>query len=119
MVEDQQIPRTPVKTSLGLQENIEGLLCYVLGWVSGVIFLILEKESKFVKFHAMQSLITFLGLFVINFVIGMIPLIGWLISILSFPIGLILWILLMYKAFKGEMYKLPIVGEIAEKQINK
>ncbi|MCD5384261.1 DUF4870 domain-containing protein [candidate division WOR-3 bacterium] len=107
------------KTSLGLDENIEGLLCYVLGWITGIVFLVLEKENKFVKFHAMQSLVTFLVLFVVSLVIGMIPFVGVIISPLIGLLGLILWILLMYTAFKGERFKLPIVGDFAEKQISK
>jgi len=47
------------KTSTGLQENIAGLLCYVLGWVTGIIFLFIEKENKFVRFHAVQSIVVF------------------------------------------------------------
>ncbi len=107
------------KTSLGLDENIEGCLCYVLGWITGIVFLVLEKENKFVKFHAMQSLVTFLVLFVVSLVIGMIPFVGVIISPLIGLLGLILWILLMYTAFKGERFKLPIVGDFAEKQISK
>lgn len=107
------------KTALGISENIESLLCYVLGWVTGIVFLVLEKENKFVRFHAMQSLTTFLPLFIISMVIGIIPFIGLIISILITPLGLILWILLMYKAFKGERFKLPVVGDFAEKQISK
>lgn len=107
------------KTSVGLDENIEGLLCYVLGWVSGIVFLIIEKKSKFVKFHALQSIITFLALFVIGMVAGWIPVFGFIISLVLWPIQIILWILLIYKAYKGEMFKLPIVGDIAEKQANK
>jgi uncharacterized membrane protein len=108
-----------IKTALGIDENIEGLLCYVLGWITGIVFLVLEKENKFVRFHAMQSLATFLVLFIILVIIGMIPFIGWVISILISIFMLILWLFLMYKAFKGERYKLPIVGEFAEKQISK
>jgi uncharacterized membrane protein len=107
------------KTALGIDENIEGLLCYVLGWITGIVFLVLEKENKFVRFHAMQSLGTFLVLFIILVIIGMIPFIGWVISILISIFMLILWLFLMYKAFKGERYKLPIVGEFSEKQIGK
>ena len=107
------------KTALGLDENIVGLLCYVLGWITGIIFLVLEKENKFVRFHAIQSLATFLTLFLIVTVIGWIPIIGWIISILITPLGLILWLLLMYKAYKGERFKLPIAGDFAEKQISK
>ncbi|MCL0102682.1 DUF4870 domain-containing protein [Dehalococcoidia bacterium] len=107
------------KTALGLDENIAGLLCYVLGWITGIIFLVLEKENKFVRFHAMQSLATFLALFAISMVSGWIPVIGWIISVLIAPLGFILWILLMYKAYKGERFKLPIAGDFAEKQISK
>ena len=107
------------KTALGIEENIEGLLCYVLGWITGIVFLVLEKENKFVRFHAMQSLATFLVLFIILVIIGMIPFVGWVISILISIFMLFLWLFLMYKAFKGERYKLPIVGEFAEKQIGK
>lgn len=104
------------KTSLGIDENLAGALCYVLGLITGLLFLFLEKESNFVKFHAMQSIITFGGITVIVTAIGWFPIIGWLISILSMPLTLVLWILLMVKAFQGEKYKLPIVGDFAEEQ---
>jgi uncharacterized membrane protein len=105
------------KTGMGLEENIAGLLCYVLGWITGIVFLVLEKESKFVKFHAMQSIATFLPLTVIVWIIGLIPFIGWIIAPLIGLLSLILWLILMFKAYQGEMYKLPIVGDFAEKQI--
>ncbi|MGI6776633.1 MAG: DUF4870 domain-containing protein [Acetivibrionales bacterium] len=107
------------KTSTGLTENLEALFCYVLGFITGIIFLIIEKDSKFVRFHAIQSIATFLPLVVINYIVGILPLIG---GILSFFIGVlefVLWILLMYKAYKKVWFKLPIVGDIAEQQINK
>lgn len=106
-------------TSLGLDENVEALLCYLFGWVTGIIFLILEKENKLVRFHAMQSLITFLFLSIVSVLINTIPFVGWLISPILWFIGLILWVVLMYKAFRGEKYKLPFAGEIAEQQIDK
>lgn len=105
------------KTVLGIDENIEGLLCYVLGFITGIIFLVLEKDNKFVRFHAMQSIAVFLALFVISMVIGIIPILGWLLSSLLGLVSLILWILLMFKAYQGELYKLPIAGDFAEKQI--
>jgi len=107
------------KTALGIDENIEGLLCYILGFITGILFLVLEKENRFVRFHAMQSIATFLPLFVISMVLGFIPIIGWVISPLIGLVGLTLWLLLMYKAFKGEKYKLPIAGDFAEQQIGK
>jgi uncharacterized membrane protein len=105
------------KTALGIDENMEGLLCYVVGFITGILFLVLEKDNKFVRFHAMQSIVTFLALFVILMVIGIIPFIGWILSGLIGLVGLILWLLLMFKAYQGEMYKLPIAGDFAEKQI--
>ena len=105
------------KTSLGMDENVEGLLCYVLGWLTGIIFLVAEKKSKFVKFHAAQSLIVFLGLTVLVLIFGWIPFIGWVIAAIIDIIGFILWVLLMYKAYQGEKYKLPWVGDFAEKMV--
>lgn len=64
------------KTALGIDENIEGLLCYVLGFITGILFLVLEKDNKFVRFHAMQSIVTFLAFFVVSMVIGFIPILG-------------------------------------------
>jgi uncharacterized membrane protein len=104
------------KTSLGLDENIEGLLCYVLGWITGIIFLLLEKDSEFVRFHAMQSLITFLGLGILALILGYI---SGMLSMLIGLVELVLWILGMYKAYKGEMYKFPVIGDIAEEQAKK
>lgn len=107
------------KTVLGVEENIEALLCYVLGWVSGLIFLLLEKDNKFVRFHALQSLATFLVLFVGATILSLIPILGILINLVLWPFGLVLWIILMIKAYKGEKFKLPIVGDFAEEQLNK
>lgn len=101
------------KSSLGMDENVAALLSYVLGWITGIIMLVAEKESNFVRFHAMQSLVVFLAIFII----GMIPIIGWILNIILVPLGLILWILLMYKAYQGEKFKLPIAGNFAESQI--
>jgi uncharacterized membrane protein len=108
---------TKSKTSMGLEPNLAGLLCYVLGWVTGIIFFILEKEDKFVRFHAMQSIVTFGIITVASIIFSFIPIIGaiigWLLSILA----LILWIVLMVKAYQGQKYKLPWVGDFAEKQV--
>ncbi|MCF8031127.1 MAG: DUF4870 domain-containing protein [Desulfohalobiaceae bacterium] len=105
------------KTALGIDENVEALLCYVLGWLTGILFLFLEQENRFVRFHAMQSLVVFLTLFVLSLVVGLIPIIGTLISILILPVSLILWILLMFKAFQGEKYKLPWAGDFADNKV--
>ncbi|MDZ7663108.1 DUF4870 domain-containing protein [Thiohalophilus sp.] len=104
------------KTTLGIDQNIEAVLCYVLGWLTGIVFLLLEKENRFVRFHAMQSLVVFLALFVLSLIVGWIPVIG-LLSPVIFLLAVILWILLMVKAFQGEIYKLPWAGDFAEKQV--
>jgi uncharacterized membrane protein len=101
-----------------MKPNVAGLLCYVAGWVTGLIFFLIEKESKFVRFHAIQSIAAYVVLFVIYLILWFIPVIGWIINIFL-AIGMfILWIFLMYKAYHGVKYKLPIVGNFAEKQSN-
>ncbi|WP_048150382.1 DUF4870 domain-containing protein [Palaeococcus ferrophilus] len=107
------------KTSLGLEENIEGALAYLLGPVTGIALLLLEKESKFVRFHAMQSTIIFLGIIVLQIILGIIPFLGWLLAVLLNLLGLVVWIVGMLKAYQGELYKFPIVGDIAEGQLEK
>ena len=105
------------KSSTGLEANLAGALTYVLGPITGILFFVLEKESKFVRFHAMQSTITFVALFVISLVLGMIPILGWLMLLPFQLLVLVLWVFLMFKAFKGEKYKLPTIGDLAERQV--
>ncbi len=100
------------RSSTGLDENVAGFFCYLLGFITGIVFLVVEKESRFVKFHAKQSTITFLGLLVLMIVIGWIP----ILNILIFVFSLILWLVLMVKALRGEKYLLPIVGRLAEEK---
>lgn len=102
----------------GLDRNVAGLLCYVLGFVTGIIFFVIEKD-KYVRFHALQSIFTFGTLFILNYVLLAIPIIGWIGNILLAPLTFILWIVLMVKAYQGETFKLPVFGELAEKQLNK
>jgi len=102
------------KTSTGLEENIASGLCYVFGWLSGLILLLIEKESKEVRFHAMQSIIVFGGFNILNIVLS-ISIIGIPLIPLLGVIALIVWILLMVKGFQGKRYKLPVVGDLAEK----
>jgi uncharacterized membrane protein len=106
-------------SSTGLDPNLAGLLCYLLGLITGIVFLIIEKESRFVRFHAYQSLAVFGALFVLSLIAGFIPVIGTLIGILLAPVGLIVWILLMVKAYQGERYKIPLAGDWAEEQSGK
>jgi uncharacterized membrane protein len=106
-----------VKTSMNLDENIAGALCYILGFITGIVFYLMEKENKFVRFHAMQSILVFLPVWVIVILISWIPGIGWAVSGLLGLLSLILWLILMIKAYQGEKFKLPVVGDIAEKNI--
>jgi uncharacterized membrane protein len=99
------------KTSTGLNENIAGLLCYVLGWLSGVIFILIEPENRFVRFHAMQSIIVFGILTIAGIILGYVPFIGWLVPVVSF----ILWVVLMVKAYQGTRFKIPWAGNQAER----
>jgi len=105
---------TIISTSTGLQPNIAGLLCYIGGWISGIIFLVLEQKNRWVRFHAVQSIVVFGTITVAGIIFGWIPVVGgafsWIISI----IGFILWVILMIKAYNGERYKLPVAGDIAE-----
>ena len=103
------------KSSTGLEENVAGFLCYLFGFITGIVFLVVEKKSSFVKFHAMQSTITFLGLFVIMGVLSFIPIVNLLI-VPIWILGLIVWLILMVKALRGERYSLPIVGKMAEEK---
>lgn len=100
-------------------ENLMGAVSYLLGFVTGIIILLVEKESKFVRFHAMQSTILFGGIFVANIALGFVPLLGWLVGLILSLVAFVLWIVCMWKAFQGEMYKVPYVGDIAEKQLAK
>ena len=131
------------KTSfMNLDSNVGAMLCYIanflccLGLVLAIVFLFTEKENRFVKFHAVQSLflaalqiavglvIGILGL-ILSLVLNMIhmELLGWILILglrfLLFAIFLILWIIGGIKAYGGQWYKLPIIGEFAWKTVNK
>ena len=102
------------KTSCGMQPNLAALLSYLLGFVSGIVFFIIEKENKFVRFHAMQSIITFGFLFVLGVILPFIPILGWMLIPLLWIFNIVIWIILMIKAYQGEEFKLPVAGEIAK-----
>jgi len=101
------------KTGLGLPKNTAAALSYVGLWITGIIMLLIEKDP-FVRFHAMQSIIVF-GLLT---VIWVFPLF-WLLTPLIGLVGFILWLLLIYKAYQGEEFKLPVVGDFAKKQLGR
>jgi uncharacterized membrane protein len=103
------------ETKTGLAENVAGLLCYVIGWVSGIVFLIIEPENKFVRFHAFQSIIIFAIISVAAIVFSPIPILGMIISWILSVVGFVLWIVLMVMAVQGKKYMLPWAGNLAEK----
>jgi uncharacterized membrane protein len=103
------------ETSIGMQPNLEALLSYFFGFITGLVFYLVERKNKFVRFHAMQSMLVFGGLAVLNLIFIFIPILGILISIFLSLLGVVLWIILMIKAYQGEYFKLPVVGDIAEK----
>ena len=111
---------TPV-TSEGLAENVAGLLCYVLGWVTGIIFILIDKRP-FVRFHAAQSIVVFGALTLLRIGLGIVLSTGgmvgfglWaLIGLVLGLTGLVLWILLMIKAYQHELYRVPIAAGIAD-----
>jgi uncharacterized membrane protein len=105
------------KTSTGLDENVAGLLCYVGGWISGLVFFIIEKQNKFVRFHAMQSIVVFGVLTVASMVFNWLPIVGsWLGGIVGI-LALVCWIIGMIKAYQGAKFKFPWAGNFAEKQV--
>jgi uncharacterized membrane protein len=106
----------------GLAENVAGLLCYAVGFITGIIFFLIDKRP-FVKFHAAQSMVVFGGLFVIqiglSFMAALIHgIIGFgLAGLLHLAVGLVafvLWILLMIKAYQHESFRVPFAADIAD-----
>ena len=123
--------QTSQSTQPGMAENVAGLLCYVLGWVTGLIFFLIDKRP-YVRFHAAQSIVVFGGLHIINIVIGIIFGagfmmmggfgafgFGWALYSLINLAAFILWILLMVKAYQGEKFQVPVAGGIAQNIANK
>ena len=119
------------ESSTGMTANVAGLLCYVALWVTGIVFVVWEKKSKFVKFHAWQSIMTFGVLTVVQIILSILGAIA--VSLFSFGLwnfahvlGIIvwvitvgLWIALILLAYQGKMWKVPLAGNWAEKQANK
>ncbi len=112
------------QATAGLQENVAGLLCYLFGWITGLVFFVIDKRP-YVRFHAAQSIVTFGGLHLLQIILG-----GWILGRGVFHWGLfgmgavsgliglvtfVLWILLMVKAYQGVRFKVPLAGDIAEK----
>jgi len=97
-----------------IKPNVAGLLCYVVGWITGIVFLVLEQKNKFVRFHAMQSIVTFGMLTIASALLSWIPFVGVFFGAVIGILIFILWIVLMIKAYQGELYELPVAGNIAK-----
>ena len=117
---------TTSTSSTGLASNVAGALCYILGIITGVLFLLIEKNDKFVRFHAAQSITVSIVMIaasivlsILSGVLAFVPVLGWLLGLLlALVVGFgsfILWILLMWKAYKGQEWEVPIAGPLARK----
>lgn len=106
-----------MRGSTGLPSNIAATLTYAFGALSGIVFLMIERDDAFVRFHAWQSTLTFLGAMLLSLLVTSFPVFGSILNIVLTAGLVALWVLLMVKAFSGERFKLPYVGEIAEQQI--
>lgn len=121
-----QPPYQPQSGSGELAPNVAGMLCYLLSIVTGIVFLVLSPYNKdrFVKFHAYQSIFFFVAMFVLGIVIGIlgIPL-PWRVERTLSNLHSLMWLagtgFSMFKAYKGEFFKLPFIGDLAETQANK
>ena len=115
--EQRQKTASDISTT-GLVPNIAGLLCYIAGWITGIIFLVIEQKNRFVRFHAIQSIIVFGTLSVATALLSQIPLVGVVFGVIIGILMFILWIVLMIKAYQGEFYKVAIAGDLAERSLS-
>lgn len=118
------------KSSTGLDANVAALLAYVLTWLTGLIFFLLEKESRYVRFHAMQAILLGAAIFVIGILFSIVntmiafvsgtlaALFGllWLLILLGF---FVVWIFCLIKAYQGQEFRLPVIGDMASNIVNK
>lgn len=105
------------RTATGFDENVAAALAYSLGWLTGAFFYLAEPKNAFVRFHALQSLI-FFGAASVAFVICLaIPFLGWILSIFVFYGSVAVWLLMLFKAYKGERFGLPFVGRMVNERL--
>jgi uncharacterized membrane protein len=123
-------PPAPAAGGTAMSSNVAGLLTYILGFITGIIFLVIEpyKDDKFVRFHAFQSIFFNVALIVFWIAYTIVAsILGFLtLGILAVVMGLLgllitlailaYWIFLMYKAYNNELYKIPFIGDLAAKQ---
>ena len=115
-------PPNPAVASTGMTDNVAGALAYVLGFITGILFLVLEpyNKNRNVRFHAFQSIFLSVGILILQFVISFLAVMSWTLSMmLGMLLGLaslLIWLFMMWKTYQGEKVVLPVVGPIAEKQ---
>ena len=119
-------PTPAAATSSGLAPNMAGALAYFFGWITGVIFLVLDpyKNDKFIRFHAFQSIFFNVALIPVYIVLVILMMIlGHIAGILSFLLYIVfalgvfgLWLFLMFQAYSNKTFKLPLIGDFAAKQ---
>jgi uncharacterized membrane protein len=103
------------KSSTGLDENVAGMICYLGVFITGLVFFFMERDSRFVKFHGLQSTMLFISLSIVKSVFGWVPLLGSLVINAVNLLSFVLWIVMMVKAYNGEWFKLPVIGDIADR----
>jgi uncharacterized membrane protein len=107
-----------VPAAAGLQDNIAGMLAYLL--IPAIIFLVMEpyNRNKFIRFHSFQAIFLEIGWLIVNAVLGILAFLGiFLLPILWLGFT-ILWVVCLIKAYQNQIFKLPLIGDIAEKQAN-
>ena len=124
----KQEPNYSTSTSTGIEPNVAAALAYILGLITGILFLVLEKENRYVRFHAAQSIavsviliVISVGVSIVSGVLAFIPILGWLVVfLLTVGLGLatfVLWLMLMWKAYQGEEWELPVAGGFARRMM--
>jgi len=111
---ERERQRPTKESTVDIQANVAGLLCYLGVWITGIIFFVIEKKNNWIRFHAAQSLVLFGSFALTAMVLGWIPVFGRIVTAVLGITGFILWIVLMVKAYNGERYKVFIAGDIAE-----
>lgn len=101
-------------STTGISDPIAGLLCYILGWITGLIFLIVERRSRFVRFHAAQSVIVFSAITVLGIIVPQISYIGGILYALLSAVSFIIWLFMMITAAQGKTIRIPVVAELAD-----
>ena len=102
---------------LGMEPTVAAALSYLLGFVTGILFYVAENENAYIRFHALQSTIFFGAIFIIIMFFRLIPILGFLVNFLISLCAFAIWLILIIKAAQGVAFKLPIVGDIAERNI--